>query len=103
MAHNMAAIPGLGKAPVAFTHTFDLAKYVSAALDFEEWEPKYYVIGGKVTWIEFVKLVEAVKGFGLFFDDGTFDLKLEGALNEKCLEITPLKIKEALEAAAEKV
>ena len=62
LEHDTAAIPGSGHTPVAFIHTFDLAKYVDAALDLEKWEPEYYVIGDKLTWNEFVKHVEAARG-----------------------------------------
>lgn len=37
--------------------------------------------------------------FGLMFDDGTFDFKTAGALNEKFPEIKPITVKAALEAA----
>jgi hypothetical protein len=59
---NVAAIPGSGNTPVVFTHTFDVAKYVSAALDLEKWEEDSYIIGDKVTWNEFVALAEEAKG-----------------------------------------
>ncbi|KAH6714334.1 hypothetical protein BKA61DRAFT_481756 [Leptodontidium sp. MPI-SDFR-AT-0119] len=143
LAHNIAAIPGLGDVPIVFTHISDVGKYVDAALDLEKWETEYYLIGDKVTWHEFVKLAEAAKGtkfkvvydsvedmkkgsvtelpsltaalpyipvpkevllgfsavFGLMFDDGTFDFKTAGALNEKFPEIKPITVRAALEAA----
>lgn len=38
--------------------------------------------------------------FGQLFDDGSFNIREEGALNEIFPEIKPLKIQQALEAAA---
>lgn len=62
IANNKAAIPGSGNVPVVFTHTRDVAKFVAAALDLPKWEEETYVKGDKLTWNEFVKLVEEVKG-----------------------------------------
>ncbi|KAH6952290.1 hypothetical protein BKA56DRAFT_625814 [Ilyonectria sp. MPI-CAGE-AT-0026] len=58
-AHKVAAIPGDGNTPVAFTHTSDVAEYVTALLDAEEWDADSTIVGDKVTWNEFVKLAEA--------------------------------------------
>lgn len=62
LEHNTAAIPGLGNTPIAFIHTFDLAKYVDLILDFETWETEYCVIGDKLTWNEFVDYAQTIKG-----------------------------------------
>ncbi|KAI0460293.1 NAD(P)-binding protein [Xylaria acuta] len=66
-----AAIPGSGDTPIAFTHTSDVAKYVAAALDLEKWEPGYNLSADKVTWNEFLALVENVRGtkFKVAYDD----------------------------------
>lgn len=60
--NNTAAIPGSGEVPVVFTHTTDIAKYVAALLDSPKWEKESYIIGDKVTWNEFLRMVEAAKG-----------------------------------------
>jgi len=139
---NTAGIPGKGNTPVAFTHTTDVARYASKALDLPQWKPDSYAIGDKITWNAFVDLAEKTKGvkfnvkhdsietlqkgeitelpsqvpvypffpkkmlqglfavFGLWFDDGSFDLHPgEGSLdlNAKFPEIKPLKVKEVLQ------
>jgi len=60
--NNAASIPGEGNTPVAFTHTTDVASYVSKALDLPEWKPESYVVGDQITWNEFVSLAEKAKG-----------------------------------------
>lgn len=60
--HKAAAIPGDGNTPVIFTHTTDVAKYVAASLDLEEWDPVSHVIGDRVTWNEFLQLAEEATG-----------------------------------------
>ncbi|KAI3319973.1 NAD(P)-binding protein [Xylariaceae sp. AK1471] len=71
IAHAVAAIPGSGNTPVAFTHTRDVAKYVAAALDLEKWELEYNLSADKVTWNEFLILAESVRGtkFNVEYDD----------------------------------
>ncbi|KAI0551288.1 NAD(P)-binding protein [Xylaria curta] len=66
-----AAIPGSGDNPIAFTHTSDVAKYVAAALDLEKWKPSYNLTADKVTWNEFLAMVENVCGikFKVSYDD----------------------------------
>ncbi|KAI1746693.1 NAD(P)-binding protein [Xylaria castorea] len=67
-----AAIPGSGDTPIAFTHTSDVAKYVAAALDLEKWEPGYNLTADKITWNEFLALVENVRvgtKFKVAYDD----------------------------------
>ncbi|KAJ0415262.1 hypothetical protein BJY00DRAFT_318023 [Aspergillus carlsbadensis] len=62
IANKVAAIPGTGDVPVTFTYTFDLARFVVAALDLEEWNEESRVVGDAVTWNEFVGLAEEVTG-----------------------------------------
>jgi nucleoside-diphosphate-sugar epimerase len=62
IANRIAAIPGTGDVPVTFTYTFDLARFVVAALDLEKWEEESRVVGDAVTWHEFVKLAEEITG-----------------------------------------
>lgn len=60
--NNYAAIPGSGDVPVAFTHTFDVAKYVVALQGLPKWGKESTIIGDKVTMNEFVHLAEQAKG-----------------------------------------
>ncbi|KAL1838205.1 hypothetical protein VTJ49DRAFT_2932 [Mycothermus thermophilus] len=71
IAHNTAAIPGSGDVPVVFTHTWDIAKFVAALVDAPKWERDSYIIGDRLTWNEFVRLAEEVKGakFTVTHDD----------------------------------
>ncbi|OHW97590.1 NADB-Rossmann family domain-containing protein [Colletotrichum incanum] len=73
IAHSAAAIPGDGDAPVSFTYTFDVARYVVAALDLASWPAsnELRVVGDELTFNEFVKLAEEVRGveFDVVYDD----------------------------------
>lgn len=66
--HNMAAIPGTGNVPVTFTHTTNVAEFVAVSLDLPKWEKESYVVGENITWNEFVKIAEEVKGKGSYSD-----------------------------------
>ncbi|KAF1917329.1 hypothetical protein BDU57DRAFT_513529 [Ampelomyces quisqualis] len=61
--HNhRAAIPGDGKAPVAFLHSSDLAKYILAMLEQDSW-PEYSAFAGdRMSWGDLLKLAEEVTG-----------------------------------------
>jgi len=59
---NEAAIPGDGNMPVAFTYTFDVAKFTVALLDVKEWPEKIYICGDKLTFNELLAKSEKVKG-----------------------------------------
>ncbi|KAL5592484.1 hypothetical protein FOBRF1_013510 [Fusarium oxysporum] len=62
MANNFAAIPGSGDELVAFTHTFDVARFVAALVGAPKWEEESYIIGDKVSWNQFVQYAEEAKG-----------------------------------------
>ncbi|EKG12323.1 hypothetical protein MPH_10440 [Macrophomina phaseolina MS6] len=70
VANKMAAIPGDGNTPVVFTYSYDVAKFVVAALDLPKWDDEFYIIGDKVTWNEFLKLAENARGskFEVYYD-----------------------------------
>lgn len=59
---EVAAIPGSGETPVVFSHTLDVAEFVAASLELPRWDRESYAIGDRVTWNEFVRIVEDVKG-----------------------------------------
>ncbi|KAH7153502.1 hypothetical protein EDB81DRAFT_932079 [Dactylonectria macrodidyma] len=76
MEHNMAAIPGSGNTPIAFTHSLDIGRYVDAALDLEKWDSSYRIVGDKSTWNDFVKSAQAAKGTPFtIIHDSVEDLK----------------------------
>jgi nucleoside-diphosphate-sugar epimerase len=89
LAHNMAAIPGDGNIPVTFTYTFDLARFLVAALDLETWPETMKVVGDTVTWNEFVKLAEEAKG-------AKFAVSYDSIVMLKRFEITELPGHQAL-------
>jgi nucleoside-diphosphate-sugar epimerase len=62
MANNTAAIPGTGDEMVTFTHTFDVAKFLVAALDLAKWPRELRISGDEMTFKDFVKLAEEIKG-----------------------------------------
>jgi nucleoside-diphosphate-sugar epimerase len=57
-----AAIPGTGNEVIAFTYSFDVARFVAAFLDLENWSETTYCYGEKTTFNEFVKLAEELLG-----------------------------------------
>ncbi|KAB2574023.1 uncharacterized protein LTHEOB_12152 [Lasiodiplodia theobromae] len=71
LASCKAAIPGDGEQKVTFTYTFDVARFVVAALDLEVWEEESCIAGDTVTWNEFVRMAEEVRGtkFNVVYDD----------------------------------
>lgn len=82
MEHSKAAIPGKGDTLVTFTHTFDVAKYVTASLDLPKWDKESYVIGESVTWNEFVRIAEEAKGEKFEVSHDELDLLLSGKITE---------------------
>lgn len=62
MEHKVAAIPGKGDMPVTFTYSFDVAKFVAAALDLAEWPEESRVVGDQMTWNKLVRLAEEARG-----------------------------------------
>ncbi|CAG8928201.1 unnamed protein product [Penicillium salamii] len=81
--NKAAAIPGDGNVPVSFIYTFDLARYIVAALDLEKWNEESRVVGDEMTWNQFLVLAEKYRGskFETHYDDA--------AKLEKC-QITEL-------------
>lgn len=65
MKSRKAAIPGTGNEPVAFTYSYDVAKFVSKILDMNEWQETTYCYGEIMTWNEFIKVAEDVTGESL--------------------------------------
>ncbi|PHH59411.1 hypothetical protein CDD81_3221 [Ophiocordyceps australis] len=81
--NNTAAIPGTGDTPITFTHSTDVAKFVSAFLDLDEWDPITYVGGDSVTWNQFLQYAEDAKGSKF---QTTFD-SIEKLKSGECTEL----------------
>ncbi|RGP77128.1 nmra-like family [Fusarium longipes] len=62
MVNKKAGIPGTGDEPMTFTYTFDVARFVVAALDLPSWEEVMYCYGEKTTWNEFLMQAEEARG-----------------------------------------
>jgi nucleoside-diphosphate-sugar epimerase len=62
MEQNAAAIPGDGKMPVTYTYTFDVARFVVAALDLEKWPRELRFVGDELTFNELLEIAEETKG-----------------------------------------
>ncbi|KAI1046251.1 hypothetical protein LB505_013038 [Fusarium chuoi] len=62
IANDFSAIPGSGNELVAFTHTFDIARFVAALVGASKWDKESYIIGDKVSWNQFVQYAEEAKG-----------------------------------------
>ena len=60
--NRKAAIPGDGEARVAFTYTYDVARFVVRLLSEERWEEVSTVAGDVKTWNEVVRIAEEVLG-----------------------------------------
>ncbi|KXH30961.1 hypothetical protein CSAL01_07590 [Colletotrichum salicis] len=76
--HNRAAIPGQGDTPVTFTHTLDVAEFV----ELPTWEKESYVIGENVTWNEFLRIAEEVKGVKFEVTHDEIDFLKSGKITE---------------------
>ncbi|KAF9774647.1 hypothetical protein IL306_007317 [Fusarium sp. DS 682] len=62
IVNKKAGIPGTGNEPMTFTYTFDVAKFVVAALDLPQWNELMYCYGEKTTWNEFLRQAEEARG-----------------------------------------
>lgn len=68
MEARQAALPGDGNTLHAYTYSFDLAKFVEAALEVPagEWEETTYCWSDKVTFNQIVALAEEARGMWSF-------------------------------------
>jgi nucleoside-diphosphate-sugar epimerase len=62
MRAKAAAVPGSGDDAMTFTYSYDVARFVVAALGLDRWEEESYTMGDKTTWNEFVKMAEDARG-----------------------------------------
>ncbi|CAG9993152.1 unnamed protein product [Clonostachys byssicola] len=70
MANRAAAIPGSGEDVVSFTYSFDIARFVEAALGLEKWETEMYCYSDNVTHNEILRIAEETVGckFNVAYD-----------------------------------
>ncbi|KAK7710200.1 hypothetical protein SLS64_002313 [Diaporthe eres] len=83
MEHNAAGIPGDGNAPVTLTYTFDVARFVVAALDLGAWPRELRVVGDELTFNQLVAIAEEVKGV-------KFEVAYDSVENLRASQITEL-------------
>jgi hypothetical protein len=63
IANKAAAVPGSGDDKVAFTYSFDVARFVDALVSTDEkWPKNSVVIGEKITANEIVAIAEEARG-----------------------------------------
>ncbi|KAJ3453705.1 hypothetical protein MRS44_017952 [Fusarium solani] len=62
VANKAAAIPGSGNDVIAYTYSFDMARFLVAALDLPKWDEDLFCYSDKVTLNEVVKLAEKITG-----------------------------------------
>ncbi|KAK7219672.1 hypothetical protein V2G26_007675 [Clonostachys chloroleuca] len=62
MAGRAAAIPGSGEDVVSFTYSFDIARFVEAALGLEKWETEMYCYSDNITHNEILRIAEETVG-----------------------------------------
>ncbi|KAF2106600.1 hypothetical protein BDV96DRAFT_654602 [Lophiotrema nucula] len=71
IANRQAALPGNGNSLITFTYSFDVARFVVAALDLSEWPEESRIAGDALTWNEVVRLAEETLDckFSVVYDD----------------------------------
>ncbi|KUJ18607.1 NAD(P)-binding protein [Mollisia scopiformis] len=89
---NAAAIPGDGNKLVTFTHTSDVGRFVTALIDFEEWDRVSFIIGDKMTLNEAVKLAEVAKGSKFKVDYDDLDKLKRGEVTELPSQISSYSV-----------
>ena len=62
VANKVAAIPGSGDDLVTFTYSFDVARFVEAALDLSHWEEDTFCVGDTCSLNDVVKMAEEARG-----------------------------------------
>ncbi|RKK81739.1 hypothetical protein BFJ71_g15490 [Fusarium oxysporum] len=82
IANNYAAVPGSGDELVAFSHTFDVARFVAALVEAPKWEEESYIIGDKVSWNQFVQYAEEAKGVKSTVKNDSLELLKKGEITE---------------------
>ena len=65
VANRAASIPGTGDDPIAFTYSYDLAKFVGAMLALEKWETKMYCYSDRRTYNQVLAAAEEARGMSV--------------------------------------
>jgi nucleoside-diphosphate-sugar epimerase len=60
--NNRAAIPAEGNNRITLSRSEDVAKFVVAMFDLPKWDNATYIVGDTLSLIDFVKILEDVKG-----------------------------------------
>lgn len=60
--NNVASIPGDGNTPLVNTHSSDIPKFVMKLLDLPKWDTRYFLVGDRLTFNEYVDMAETAKG-----------------------------------------
>lgn len=60
--NNIASIPGDGNAYFVNTHSSDIPKFLVKVLELPKWDNRYYLVGDRLTFNEYVDLAEKAKG-----------------------------------------
>lgn len=60
LQNGVASLPGDGKTPVVFTHSFDVAKFTVRLLGEKQWPKDVWMIGDTLTLLDFAKMAEEV-------------------------------------------
>ncbi|KAF4991126.1 hypothetical protein FDECE_14142 [Fusarium decemcellulare] len=100
--HHIANIPGSGDVPIVFTYSFDVARFVAGLLTLGNWNKDSFVIGDKITWNNFVKLAEEIKGTKFRVTYDSVELLRQGKITElpSHPSLYPFFPKEALQGMA---
>lgn len=71
--NKTVVIPASGDVPIAFTHTFDVAKFVASILRLEAWPKDSFTIGDRRTPNEILKIAKEITGiWSVIFWAGNF-------------------------------
>lgn len=95
--HRVAGIPGTGNEHIAFSYSFDVARFISEKLlplPRDQWEPTTIVVGDRLTWNEFLALAEDVRGkprFALIFNAYLFYMFRLLLPLFSCTKLTPVQ------------
>ncbi|RGP63747.1 hypothetical protein FSPOR_8353 [Fusarium sporotrichioides] len=81
--NTAAGIPGTGDELITFTYTFDVARFVVAALDRPAWPRELRIVGDTLTYNELIKLAENARGV-------KFDVKYDDLEKLRSFQITEL-------------
>ncbi|KAK9366688.1 hypothetical protein V1509DRAFT_611294 [Lipomyces kononenkoae] len=82
IANKAAAIPGTGNDLVSFTYSFDVAKFVEAALDLPHWDQELCCYGDKCTLNEVVRISEEATGAKFSVSYDSIEQLREGKITE---------------------